>query len=72
MNKQNKFQTRRGKGGGDGRAKRSSAVEDEGQAAILLMPDSDRILVHIFVSLQLEALHVGALLYSIIRRDDTT
>ena len=46
--------------GGPG-TKRSSAVEDEGQAAILLMPDIDGILVHIFVSLQLEALHVGDL-----------
>ena len=49
------------KGVGFGRAEGSSAVEDEGQAAILLMPDIDGILVHIFVSLQLEALHVGDL-----------
>ena len=48
---------------GDGRAERSSAIGDGGQAAILLTPDVDGMHLCIFESLQLEGSYVGDLLY---------
>ena len=41
-----------------------SAIGDGGQAAIVLMPDTDGTHVHIFESSQLEDSYVGDLLYS--------
>ena len=48
---------------GDGRAERSSAIGDGGQAAISLMPHLDGMYVRIFESLQLDGSYVGDLLY---------
>ena len=48
---------------GDGRAEGLSAIEDERQTAISLIPDADGMHVHIFESLQLEVSCVGDLLY---------
>ena len=47
---------------GDGRAEGSSAIRDEGQAAISPTPDVDGMHVHIFESSQLEGSDVGHLL----------
>ena len=44
---------------GDGRAEGLLAKGDRGQAAISLMPDVHRRLVHIFESLQLESSYIG-------------
>ena len=49
---------------GDGRAERSSATGDGGQAAISLMPDTNR--KHIYLFSQLEGLYVGDLLYNVV------
>ena len=48
---------------GNGRAEGSSAIGDRGQTAVSLMPNPGTH-VHIFESLQLEALYVGSFLYS--------
>ena len=50
---------------GDGRAEGLLAKGDIGQAAISLMPDVHRGLVHIFESLQLESSYIGDLLYCV-------
>ena len=49
---------------GDGRAEGSSAVEDEGQTTVSLMPYANGTEVYIFESSQLEGSYVGDLLYS--------
>lgn len=49
---------------GDGRAEGSSAVEDEGQTTVSLMPYANGTQVYIFESSQLEGSYVGDLLYS--------
>ena len=46
---------------GNGRAEGSSAIGDRGQTAVSLMPNPGTH-VHIFESLQLEALYVGSFL----------
>ena len=51
---------------GDGRAERSPATGDGGQAAISLMPDTDRKIFTSFEISQLEGLHVGRLLYNVV------
>ena len=48
---------------GNGRAERSSAIGDGGQAARSFMPEVDGKHVHIFESSQLEGSYVGNLLY---------
>ena len=47
---------------GDAGTEASSAIRDRGQAAVSLMPDFDRMHIHIFESLQLGGSHVGDLL----------
>ena len=48
---------------GNGRAERSSAIGDGGQAARSFMSEVDGKHVHIFESSQLEGSYVGNLLY---------
>ena len=49
---------------GDGRAEGSSAVRDEGQAAMSVAPDTDGTYVDISGSSKLEGSYVGDKLYS--------
>ena len=49
---------------GDGRVEGSSAIEDEGQTAVSLMPYDDGTQICIFESSQLEGSYVGDLLHS--------
>ena len=46
---------------GDGRVEGLSAIEDERQTAISLIPDADGMHVHIFESLKLEVSYIGEL-----------
>lgn len=48
---------------GDGRVEGSSAVEDRGQAAVPLMPDTDGMYIRIFEASQLGGSYGGHLLY---------
>ena len=50
------------KGVGIGRAEGSSAVEDEGQTAVSIMPYDNETQVYIFESSQLEGSYVGYVL----------
>ena len=54
---------------GDGRAEGLSAIEDERQTAISLIPDADGMHVHIFESLKLEVSYIGNLLYAFSRAE---
>ena len=51
-------------GVGDGRVEGSSAIEDEGQTAVSLMPYDDGTQICIFESSQLEGSYAGDLLHS--------
>ena len=50
---------------GDGRAEGSSAVGDQGPAAVSLTPDADGMHIHIFETSQLEGSCVGDLLFTV-------